>query len=246
MVPEMPGPQNRLTDRTLRTLKIVPQTACDLPDGGDLYVRAEPSGSKVFWLRYQFDGRRRRWVLGHYGEAGLSLAEAREKRDGAQGLLRQGVDPFALDQEQKQGQKRALEAAKLAELEVERREVWTVASADRAVLRARTASGSCGSGLGDGCVSRSVWLALKLLLVIGRRRGEVIRAQAVGVRSARRALLDPGRAPRQEKGSGWRDAASGSAFCPGHEHREGAFRAEPDSPRLLPSPDGALDCRASG
>jgi len=92
----MPLAQNRLTDRTLRNLKPAAGRAYDLADGGDLYVRVEPSGSKVFWLRYQLGGRRRRWVLGHYGETGVSLAEAREKRDDARKLLRQGIDPFEL------------------------------------------------------------------------------------------------------------------------------------------------------
>jgi hypothetical protein len=32
----------------------------DLADGGDLYVRVETSGTVVFWLRYQLNGRRRR------------------------------------------------------------------------------------------------------------------------------------------------------------------------------------------
>jgi hypothetical protein len=121
----MPRPQNRLNDRTLRHLTADPARAYDLADGGDLYVRVEPSGSKVFWLRYQLDGRR--WVLGHYGETGVSLAEVREKRDDAKKLLRQGLDPFEQDQGQKQAQKRALEAAKRAELKATRREAWTVA-----------------------------------------------------------------------------------------------------------------------
>ena len=78
----MPPAQNRLTDRTLRNLKPDVERACDLADGGDLYVRVEPSGSKLFWLRYCLDGNRRRRLLGRYGETGVSLAEACEKRDG--------------------------------------------------------------------------------------------------------------------------------------------------------------------
>lgn len=88
----MPRPQNRLTDRTLRNLK--PEARpYDLADGGGLCVRVERTGSIVFWLRYQLAGARRRWVLGHYGAAGISLTEARDKRDAARRLLRQGLDP---------------------------------------------------------------------------------------------------------------------------------------------------------
>ena len=92
----MPRIQNRLTDRNLRALKPDPLRPYDLPDGGDLYVRVETSGTVVFWLRYQLNGKRRRWVIGHYGtgKAGISITEAREKRDEARELLRDGIDPW--------------------------------------------------------------------------------------------------------------------------------------------------------
>ena len=92
----MPRTQNRLSDRALRNLKPGAAKPYDLADGGDLYVRVETSGTIVFWLRYQREGKRRRWVLGHYGngESGLSLAEARERRDAARKLLREGIDPW--------------------------------------------------------------------------------------------------------------------------------------------------------
>ena len=214
-------------------------------------------------------------VLGHYGgNSRLSLAEAREKRDAAKKLLRQGLDPFEQDQEQKQVQKRALEAARRRELEAARREAWTVAwlierfcEHELPVIHKKPAwgtvllrthvgarlgplpwanspvqkSGNVSTPLrtgppatarhvyglirkvgafavrrgylqidpaatierktvarkpaarqrvlsddeirelwfkfGDGRISRGVWLALKLLLVTGQRRGEVMRAQ---------------------------------------------------------------------
>ncbi|HKQ23940.1 MAG TPA: integrase arm-type DNA-binding domain-containing protein [Burkholderiales bacterium] len=92
----MPHIQNRLTDRNLRALKPDPLQAYDLADGGDLYVRVETSGTVVFWLRYQLNGKRRRWAIGHYGtgNAGISLTEARVKRDEAKKLLRDGIDPW--------------------------------------------------------------------------------------------------------------------------------------------------------
>jgi len=62
-VPELPRLQNRLTDRTLRALKPNSVRPYDLADGGDLYVRVEISGTVIFWLRYQLNGKRRRWVI---------------------------------------------------------------------------------------------------------------------------------------------------------------------------------------
>jgi len=83
----MLGRQNRLTDRILRHLHTAAAGPYELADANNLYVRVEPSGSKGFWLRYQIDGRRRRRMLSHYGESGISLAEAGKKRDGAQQCL---------------------------------------------------------------------------------------------------------------------------------------------------------------
>ena len=78
--------------------------------------------------------RRRRWVLGHYGETGVSLAEAREKRDEARKLLRQGIDPFEQKKEQQQAERRAQEAVKLAELEATRHSGLDGGVAGRGVL----------------------------------------------------------------------------------------------------------------
>jgi len=61
----MPRLQNQLTNRALRTLRPDPLKAYDLPDGGDLYVRVETTGTVVFRLRYQLSGKRRWMVLGH-------------------------------------------------------------------------------------------------------------------------------------------------------------------------------------
>jgi len=45
----------------------------------------ETSGTVVFWVRYQLNGKRRRWVIGHHdtAKAAISLADASEKRDDA-------------------------------------------------------------------------------------------------------------------------------------------------------------------
>ncbi|MFN0314167.1 MAG: tyrosine-type recombinase/integrase [Burkholderiales bacterium] len=125
----MPRIQNRLTDRTLRALKPDPLRPYDLADGGDLYVRVETSGSVVFWLRYQLNGKRRRWVMGHYrsGTAGVSLTEAREKRDEAKKLLRTGIDPWEQKVLQDQAATRQRREIEEAQQRVARRQSQTVA-----------------------------------------------------------------------------------------------------------------------
>lgn len=60
-------------------------------DGGGLYIEIVPSGSKLWRLKYRFEGREKRLALGIYPET--SLNEAREKRDIARTMLASGVDP---------------------------------------------------------------------------------------------------------------------------------------------------------
>jgi len=266
----------------------------------------------------------------------MSLAEAREKRDAAKKLLRQGFDPFEQDQEQKQVQKRALEAARRAELEAPRREAWTVAwlieqfsehelpvihkkpGWGKALLRthvgARLGPLSLGEltsariwecldplrarqpatarhvyGLirkvsafavrhgyleadpaatierktvarkpsprqrvlsddeirqlwfkfGDGRVSRSVWLALRLLLVSGQRRGEVMRARRSEFDlRAQRWLI-----PAEHLGKKKAPAGATPHLVPLSALAVSIVRElleqSPDSEWLLPSPDDA-------
>lgn len=62
-----------------------------LSDGGGLHIIINPSGSKLWRLKYRFLGKER---LLSFGEFPLfSLAEARAKRDEAKKLLASGVDP---------------------------------------------------------------------------------------------------------------------------------------------------------
>jgi len=92
-------------------------------------------------------------------------------------------------------------------------------------------------GLGDGGVSRGVWLALKLLLVTGQRRGEVMRAQRAefDLRSRRWVI------PAEHLGK--KKAATGATP---HLVPLSALAVElvgellglsPSSPWLLPSPE---------
>jgi len=92
-------------------------------------VRVETSGTVVFWLRYQLNGKRRRWAIGHYGtgKTGISLTEARGKRDEAKKLLRDGVDPWSHKLAEDLAAARAREQLEEAERRGAQRQSQTVA-----------------------------------------------------------------------------------------------------------------------
>jgi integrase len=60
-------------------------------DGLGLYLHITPSGHKGWRWKYRFAGKERSLVFGSFPE--LSLKRAREMRDDARQLLRQGLDP---------------------------------------------------------------------------------------------------------------------------------------------------------
>jgi hypothetical protein len=62
-------------------------------DGGGLYLSIEPTGGKLWRLKYRFAGKERKLSFGSFPDVGLK--EARSKRDGARQLLASGVDPGA-------------------------------------------------------------------------------------------------------------------------------------------------------
>ena len=79
-----------LKDNTLR--KAAPrETGYKLSDSGGLHLFVSPGGGKSWRYRYRFGGKERRLVFGAYPE--ISLKRAREMRDDARRLLRDGRDP---------------------------------------------------------------------------------------------------------------------------------------------------------
>lgn len=105
----MPRKAEPLTVTGIRQAK-----ASDYPlwDGGGLHLIRTASGSRLWRLKYSRpDGRENRIGLGAYPE--VSLAEARDARDVARAALRQGVDPSA----QRQSNKEAARHVKLATFE---------------------------------------------------------------------------------------------------------------------------------
>lgn len=82
-----------LTDSQIK--KIKPTVGKKAPDryndGNNLYLHVFESGGKRWIMDYRFEGKRKSFSIGVYPT--FSLAEARVKRDEAQKLLRDGIDP---------------------------------------------------------------------------------------------------------------------------------------------------------
>lgn len=79
---------NRLTDRTIKTIKTPGLHA----DGGNLYLRVDESGAKRWVCIFQWEGRRKEMGLGPYSL--VSLAEAREDALAARKAVHRGINPI--------------------------------------------------------------------------------------------------------------------------------------------------------
>lgn len=80
-----------LTDKQCKAHAYNPNGGNDLFDGGGLYLRATPAGSKLWHLAYRLAGKERTLSIGPYPEVGLPAA--RQARDEAKSLVREGKDP---------------------------------------------------------------------------------------------------------------------------------------------------------
>lgn len=69
-------------------------------DGGGLWLIITKAGSKRWMFKYQLAGNRREMGLGPANKGGVSLGDARDARDAAKKLIRDGVDP--VDQRRKE------------------------------------------------------------------------------------------------------------------------------------------------
>ncbi|MEC8484668.1 MAG: Arm DNA-binding domain-containing protein, partial [Pseudomonadota bacterium] len=88
-----------LTDRELKALK-PREKAYKLADEKGLYIEVTPKGSKLWRMKYRFEGREKRLSIGIYPD--VSLKTARLKRDEARSDLAGGIDPSAKKQAAKQ------------------------------------------------------------------------------------------------------------------------------------------------
>jgi len=87
-----------LTDVAVR--KARPKAkAYKLGDSLGLFLLVQPSGGRLWRMKYRVDGREKKLGLGTYPEIGL--AEARRRRDAAREMLAQGKDPSREKQREK-------------------------------------------------------------------------------------------------------------------------------------------------
>ncbi|SDD01406.1 Integrase [Sphingomonas sp. YR710] len=70
-----------------------------LADEKGLFLLVQPSGTKLWRLKYRFHKVERKLSLGRYPE--ISLKEARDRRDEARRLIDEGQDPFAIRRREK-------------------------------------------------------------------------------------------------------------------------------------------------
>jgi len=97
-----------LTDTRIRTAKPSGKPY-KLTDSAGLHLEVKPNGSKRWRLRYRIGGKENMFALGEYGDrpGQFTLAEAREERDKARKLVKQGIHPAH--------SRHALRAANIAE-----------------------------------------------------------------------------------------------------------------------------------
>lgn len=74
-----------------------------LADSGGMYLEVRPNGGRYWRLKYRFGGKEKALTLGAY--PGISLKEARNKRDAARKQLADGIDPSLAKQAAKRTQR---------------------------------------------------------------------------------------------------------------------------------------------
>ncbi|PTB18250.1 integrase [Trinickia symbiotica] len=81
-----------LTDIAVRNAKPAPEPY-KLTDGGGMYLHIHPNGSRYWRMAYRIAGKQKVFAIGVY--PAVTLAEARQIRDDAKRLVKQGIDPVA-------------------------------------------------------------------------------------------------------------------------------------------------------
>lgn len=81
---------NTLTDAKCRAIK-AGEKASKTFDGGGLFLFCSTTGAKVWRMAYRVNGKAQTAVIGPY--PAVSLADARQKRDGIKAMLRDGQNP---------------------------------------------------------------------------------------------------------------------------------------------------------
>ncbi|SWX47977.1 integrase [Klebsiella pneumoniae] len=79
-----------LNDTKIRSLK-PSEKSFKVSDSHGLYLLVNPSGSRLWYLKYRINGKESRLGLGAYPD--VSLSDARQQRDGIRKLLAQNINP---------------------------------------------------------------------------------------------------------------------------------------------------------
>jgi integrase len=79
-----------LSDTRIRAAK-PRRKAYKLPDGNGLHLEVSPTGARLWRYRYRIGGKENMFAIGSYPE--VSLAAAREERDKARKLAKDGIHP---------------------------------------------------------------------------------------------------------------------------------------------------------
>jgi integrase len=105
----------RLTDIAIRNLKAGAERQ-EVPDSSQrgLYIIVQPTGAKVFAVRYRFAGKTRKLTL----QAGITLAAARKEAADALYQVEQGIDP-AVAKQRTRDEQRAAQADTLEKIAAE-------------------------------------------------------------------------------------------------------------------------------
>lgn len=101
--------QNKLTALQIKKLKADPQKSIKIGDGGNLYFRVDPNGSRYWIFNYTrpYTSKRNEMSLGTYPE--MPLEEARKVRDEYKVLIQRGIDPAAQRLQHKHQRKHELD-----------------------------------------------------------------------------------------------------------------------------------------
>ncbi|TCK43489.1 site-specific recombinase XerD [Paraburkholderia sp. BL8N3] len=88
-----------LSDIKIRHAKATGK-AIKLTDSNGLYLEVKPNGSKLWRYRYRIDGKENVFAIGDY--PAVALQSARQQRDAARELVKQGINPAHRRQAEKQ------------------------------------------------------------------------------------------------------------------------------------------------
>lgn len=100
-----------LTDTAIRSAKPKPKPY-KLGDSKGLFLLVQPSGGKLWRVKYRLDGKEKKLAIGTYPEVGL--AEARKRCEGAREQLAGGKDPSR--EKQRERLRKNIDAANTFEL----------------------------------------------------------------------------------------------------------------------------------